>query len=102
MSVFIHFNLYDVYWYFNEFSRIVKPGGRIWMDVADSESLDLKTPNTNGGYFLKHAQDYRDNPARLPGLMQWNSLSSIIQTAQHFGFDNLSRVTGGELLFVKK
>ncbi len=101
MSVCIHFNLYDLYWYFREFARIVRPGGRIWIDIADSESLDLKTPNTNGAYFLKHAQDYNRNTAELPGLMQWNSLTSAIRIAQHFGFDNLDRQTGGRLLFEK-
>lgn len=102
MSVFIHFNLYDVYWYFNEFSKVVRPGGRIWIDVADSESLDLKAPNTNGGYFLKHAEDYRQDATRLPGLMQWNSLNSIVRMADQFGFDNLDRQAGGRLLFVKR
>ena len=88
MSVFIHFNLYDIYWYFKEFARIVKPGGRIWIDVANSKSLDLHAPNQNGGYFLNHAQNYLENPSHISGLMQWNSLSAVIKIAKTFGFVN--------------
>jgi SAM-dependent methyltransferase len=102
MSVFIHFNLYDVYWYFSEFSRIVRPGGRIWIDIADSESMDLRTPNANGSYFLKHAADYHKDATILPGLMQWNSLLSVIRIADQLGFDNLDHKPGGQLLFVKR
>jgi len=101
MSVFIHFNLYDIYWYFNEFVRVLKPGGRIWIDIADSESLDLKSPNTTGGYFLKHAQDYRADRTNLAGLMQWNSIASIINMAKHFGFKSKKFRSGGQLLFIK-
>jgi ubiquinone/menaquinone biosynthesis C-methylase UbiE len=49
MSVFIHLNLYDIYWYFKEFARVIKPGGRVWIDIADSESLDLSTPQHERG-----------------------------------------------------
>jgi SAM-dependent methyltransferase len=104
MSVFIHFNLYDIYWYFREFARVVKPGGRMWIEIADSESIDLGAPNTNGGYFLTHARGYRNNPAGLPGLMQWNSTGSVILLARHFGFEyraeERNQVAGG-LLFNK-
>ncbi len=102
MSVFIHLNLYDIYWYFDEFARVVKPGGRIWLDFADSESLDLKTPNTNGGYFMKHAKDYNADPTALPGLMQWNSLKAVSEIARGFGFACLASQPGGNLLFVKR
>lgn len=99
ISVFIHFNLYDIYWYFKEFGRVVRPGGRIWIDVADSESLDFKSPNKNGEYFLRHAECYKEDDASLPGIMQWNSLKSVIDIADHFGFQNSYKKLGGELLF---
>lgn len=102
ISVFIHLNLYDMYWYFKEFERIVKPGGRIWIDVADSENIDFKGPNVNGGYFLKHAKDYREDPSSLPGIMQWNSLKSVVNIADLFGFQSTCIETGGQLLFVKR
>ena len=101
MSVFIHLNLYDIFSYFREFRRVVKRGGRVWIDIADSESLDLETPNTNGGYFLSHAKQYSDNPAALAGLMQWNSPAAVKRIAGHFGFACRSEQRGGELLVVK-
>jgi ubiquinone/menaquinone biosynthesis C-methylase UbiE len=99
ISVFIHFNLYDIFWYFNEFKRVVKPGGRVWVDVADSESLDLAGPNRNGELFLRHAESYKESDSSLPGLMNWNSIESVINVAAHFGFENVYKKTGGELLF---
>jgi ubiquinone/menaquinone biosynthesis C-methylase UbiE len=101
MSVFIHFNLYDIYWYFSEFRRVVKPGGRICFDVADSESLDLNSPNRNGKLFLSHANAYEEQEWMLAGLIQWNSLDSIIRIADHFGFQNKCKESGGVLLFIK-
>jgi len=101
MSVFIHLNLYDIYWYFSEFARVVRPRGRVWFDFADSESLDLKTPNANGGYFIKHAKDYDGDPTSLPGLMQWNSLKAVTDIARVFGFKCTKAQNGGNILLVK-
>ncbi len=101
MSVFIHFNLYDIFWYFDEFARVVKPGGRVWIDIADAESIDLDTPNVNGQYFLTHAETYRQDDSSLPGLMQWNSLDSVIAIARHAGFENTYKQNGGQLIFEK-
>jgi ubiquinone/menaquinone biosynthesis C-methylase UbiE len=101
-SVFIHLNLYDIFWYFNEFKRVVKPGGRIWVDVADSESLDLSEPNRNGEFFLRHAKSYNEDPLSLGGIMNWNSIQSVINIADHFSFENTYKRAGGELLFTKR
>jgi SAM-dependent methyltransferase len=102
VSVFIHLNLYDIYWYFREFQRVVKPAGRVWFDFADSESLDLAAPNQAGKYFLQHAKEYAGNPDGLPGYMFWNSGAAIVRIANHFGFDCAVHEGGGELLFVKR
>jgi SAM-dependent methyltransferase len=100
MSVFIHLNLYDIYWYFQEFQRVVKVNGRVWIDFADAESLDLATPNRNGQLFIQHAEQYAANPDGLTGYMFWNSGAAIIGIARHFGFDCKVHRVGGELLFV--
>jgi hypothetical protein len=101
MSVFIHLNLYDIYWYFREFERVVKPAGRVWIDFADSASLDLATPNRNGKIFLHHAKEYSVNPGGLAGYLSWNSGAAIIGIAGHFGFECQAYRAGGELSFVK-
>jgi len=99
ISVFIHFNLYDIYLYFTEFKRILKPGGRVVFDFADSHRLV-------GGFhskvlidqFLEHAPYYRDVPSNLPGLVQWNSAKGIRGVAKLAGFRQVKR-RGHRLLF---
>jgi len=102
ISVFIHLNLYDIFWYFYEFSRVVKLGGRVWIDIADSESLDLAGPNRNGELFLKHAESYKEKEWCLYGLMQWNSVKSVTNIASHFGFEKTYWHSSGQLVFTKK
>ena len=44
MSVFIHFNLYDMYWNFQELARVTKPRARVWIDIADSGIHRVRQP----------------------------------------------------------
>ena len=103
ISVFIHFNLYDIYWYFKEFARVLKPGGRIYIDIADADQLDFDHPGRYEAYFLLHSEQYQNNPEALPGLMQWNSLPSVVMIASHFGFQNTFKSKDEDpcLVFVK-
>lgn len=82
-SVFIHLNLYDIFWYFDEFRRVVKPDGRVFFDIADSDFLDVNKPDRNAEYFLRHAKQYKDRNSSLAGLMQWNSPDSVIKIADY-------------------
>jgi SAM-dependent methyltransferase len=99
ISVFIHFNLYDIYLYFMEFKRVLTAGGRVVFDFADSHRLA-------GGVrsrvlidqFLEHAPYYKQAPSNLPGLVQWNSAKGIRGAAKLAGF-RLLRRRGHRLLF---
>ena len=99
ISVFIHFNLYDIYLYFIEFKRVLKAGGRVVFDFAGSHRLA-------GGFhsrvlvdqFLEHAPYYQQAPANLPGLVQWNSARGIRGAAKLAGFRQAGR-RGHRLLF---
>jgi SAM-dependent methyltransferase len=99
MSVFIHFNLYDIYWYFLELARVLKPGGRVWFDFADSEQINPLGTSDNSRYFLEHAKAYHRDPSALAGLMQWNSKTSIINIASGLGFEELTQNYPGHLRF---
>lgn len=99
MAVFIHLNLYDIYLYFKEFSRILKPGGKVLIDFADMNRLFSRIPNrSQNQQFLSHSTFYRDDPSALAGLVQWNSARGIKGVVRSVGFKFVKR-RGRKLLF---
>ncbi len=99
MSVFIHLNLYDMACYFAEFNRVLKPGGKLVFDFADSNRLFRRFRNHgNDQLFREHTGYYKENPAALAGLVQFNSARGITQVAHDAGFRRLKR-RGHVLLF---
>lgn len=100
MSVFIHLNLYDMACYFAEFRRVLKPGGKLVFDFADSNRLFRPFRNHgNDQLFREHTAYYRENPASLAGLVQFNSAAGITQVAKDAGFRRIKR-RGHVLVFV--
>ncbi len=106
ISVFIHLNLYDIYWYFREIVRVLKPGGRVCFDFADEDKLfrrdwlQPKNGKSRAAYFLEQAEHYLDDPHRLFQLMQWNSMYGVINVAQQCGLQFVRR-RSDRLLFSK-
>ncbi|MDZ4730098.1 MAG: class I SAM-dependent methyltransferase [Xanthomonadales bacterium] len=102
MSVFIHLNLYDIACYFAEFSRVLKPGGKVVFDFADSNRLFRRfRTHGNDDLFREHTGYYRENPASLAGLVQFNSARGITQVAKDAGFKRIKR-RGHVLLFAAR
>jgi SAM-dependent methyltransferase len=99
ISVFIHFNLYDIYLYFKEFKRILKNKGKVVFDFADEHRLvgGIRSRNLID-QFLEHAPFYQDLPSNLPALVQWNSAKGIRGVAKLAGFRQVKR-RGNILLF---
>jgi ubiquinone/menaquinone biosynthesis C-methylase UbiE len=99
VSVFIHFNLYDIYLYFREFNRILKSKCNVIFDFADQHRMAgiLKRQNLTE-QFLEHVEFYRDKPSNLPALVQWNSAKGIENAARLAGFKKIKR-RGQRLLF---
>ena len=92
MSVFIHLNLYDMACYFEEFNQILKPGGKVVFDFADCNRLFSRFRNHgNDQLFREHAGYYKENPASLAGLVQFNSARGITQVAHDAGFKRIKR-----------
>jgi ubiquinone/menaquinone biosynthesis C-methylase UbiE len=92
MSVFIHLNLYDMACYFSEFRRVLKPGGKIVFDFADANRLFRRFRNHgNDQLFREHTGYYKENPASLAGLVQFNSAAGIKQVAIDAGFRHIKR-----------
>jgi len=98
LAVFIHLNLFDIYWYFSEFDRVLTKGGRIWFDIANAERLD---PNTDK-YFMEMARYYKADQSTISGLMQWNSAKAIHQLAKAFNFKIRSYANQSQFILIKK
>jgi len=102
MAVFIHLNLYDIYLYFEEFIRVLRPGGKVLIDFANMNRLFSRLPNSSQDQqFLSHAGYYRNDPGNLASLVQWNSARGIKGVARSAGFKFLKR-RGHKLLFGKR
>jgi ubiquinone/menaquinone biosynthesis C-methylase UbiE len=99
ISVFIHFNVYDIYLYFKEFKRILNNKGKVVFDFADSHRLagGIRSRNLID-QFLEHVLFYQEVPSNLPGLVQWNSAKGIKGAAKLAGFRQIKR-RGQRLLF---
>lgn len=102
MAVFIHLNLFDIHAYFHEFARILRPGGLALIDFADMNRLfsRLLRNRNQDREFLSHAAYYREDPANLAGLMQWNSAQGIRAVARESGL-RFQKRRGHKLLFRK-
>lgn len=83
-AVFIHLNLYDIYWYFSEFRRLVKGRGRVFINVKNAAKIDTRV-------LTQMAEFYRDDRDSLKTLLCWNSVDAVITIAEEFGFKLASR-----------
>ena len=83
-AVFIHLNLYDIYWYFSEFRRLVKNRGKVFINVRNASKVEMEVLSQMAGY-------YRDNRDSLKMLLCWNSVDAVETIARHFGFRLVSK-----------
>ena len=83
-AVFIHLNLYDIYWYFSEFRRLVKRRGTVFINVKNAAKIDTKV-------LTQMADFYRDDRGSLKTLLCWNSVDAVVAIAEEFGFKLASR-----------
>lgn len=92
-AVFIHLNLYDIYWYLSEFKRVIKTRGSVLFNVMSTAKLNLEKLTEMAGY-------YKDNRNALNMLLCWNSIEAIEQMVGHFNFKIKSIKTHTNIEFV--
>lgn len=78
-AVFIHLNIYDIYWYFSEFQRLVKKGGKVFFNIKNASRVDMEK-------LTQMAEFYRQDRNSLDTLICWNSAKAVIAIAKNFGF----------------
>jgi ubiquinone/menaquinone biosynthesis C-methylase UbiE len=83
-AVFIHLNLYDIYWYFSEFQRLVRRRGKVFINIMNGAAIDARK-------LSQMADFYRKRKANLPRLLCWNSTEAVVTVASRFGFDLKAR-----------
>ena len=96
-SVFCHLHIYDVYLYFEEIARVLKPGGRFYVNYQN----DFDT------FFMTLFENYRRKTGFEPihpGQMQFHSNAYFFNLAKKFGMTVAhERIEGtySELMFRK-
>jgi ubiquinone/menaquinone biosynthesis C-methylase UbiE len=83
-AVFIHLNLYDIFWYFSEFQRVAKRGGKVLIDIMNASRIEP-------GKFSDMADYYSRNKQSLARLLCWNSPDAVVAIADRAGFRLASR-----------
>lgn len=72
-ALFIHLNLYDIYWYLVDYHTILNKNGLVFFDYFNADTI---TTNSNH-LFLEHSGYYRDDTSCLSHLLSWNSPKAI-------------------------
>lgn len=78
-AVFIHLNLFDIWWYFSEFQRLAKKHGKVFINIKNAARLETDKFSQMAGFYRKD----RDS---LKRLLCWNSVDAVVTIADNFGF----------------
>lgn len=81
-SVFIHLNVYEIHWYFEEVYRVLKKGGFFYFDFMDSDQVGLREEIK----FQEMSLLFRQNPNSYRTLLNYHSIRFIQQIAESVGF----------------
>lgn len=90
-AVFIHLNLFDIWWYFSEFQRLAKPHGKVLINIKNAAKIDTEK-------FSQMAEFYRKDRGSLARLLCWNSVDAVVGIAGNFGFSLKSKGRLGGLI----
>jgi predicted TPR repeat methyltransferase len=83
-AVFIHFNIYDFYLYFEGLSDLMAPGSKLYFDYNEATAIDpaLHTGKT----FLQHVEGYRHDRSRIFELINPTNINTVAAMATLHGW----------------
>lgn len=85
-GLFIHFNMYDANLYLKEFTRVLKNGGKLVLNIKNENKLEMSQ-------FFHDANIYAKNGYTTKWLQQWMSPQGLAQLAEHYGFTLIKPLT---------
>lgn len=85
-NVFIHLDFYEVIQYLREATRILKPGGTLWFDIADIDRVNF----LEDADFL-HTLNVKIQDPKNKHCIQHNSSSNIVRAATQMGLSLVDR-----------
>jgi cyclopropane fatty-acyl-phospholipid synthase-like methyltransferase len=80
-ALVVHFNIYDVCLYLQEFFKLLPPHGQVWLDFKSV--IDLPINDTR---FQRHMQIYKTDRSQIVRLLQYQHPDIIENIAQQVGF----------------
>ncbi len=88
-AVFIHLNIYDIFWYISEFRNVINEKGILWFNIMGSNIMGSSTYHLNK--LEEMANYYRQDKSSLENLLSWNSEEMVIEIAKKFNFELIKR-----------
>jgi SAM-dependent methyltransferase len=82
-SVFCHLHVYDIYLYFEEIAKVLKPGGRFFVNYQNADNCEFNE------FFMMFLNGYQSNgrfEPIYPSQMQFHSNDYFKQVSRKFGF----------------
>ena len=89
-AVFIHLNVYDIILYFKSFKKVLKEGGKVYIDFTTSDTVDFMSAQN----LKDHVQFYERDKNSLPHLLSFHSRQSIVKIAKSFGLHVQTIIVG--------
>jgi SAM-dependent methyltransferase len=103
VAVFCHLHVYDIYWYFMEIAKKLKPGGRFHVNWQSADTIDY-----GKDWFTDVALLAKEKGRFLPiwqTCIQYHSNEFFYRTADYFGLSLAQKSSHGsyaEALFVRR
>ena len=101
-SVFCHLHIYDLYLYFEEIGRVLKSGGRFYVNYQNADNVNFDA------FYMTFLENYRQKSGFEPihpGQMQFHSNAYFDMLADRFGMETANRRdigTYSDRIFVKR